>query len=99
MQTWVLAIVTPLTTRTCGRVTANLAWTDVEFGAEVRVNDTLSAESEILEKRDSKSRPDEGVLMVATRAVNQRNEEVVRYRRALLVYRREGAHPYAAANY
>lgn len=99
METWVLSIVTPLTTRTFGRVTANLAWTDVVFGAEVRANDTLSAESEVLDMRDSKSRPGEGILTVATRGVNQRNEEVVRYRRALLVYRREGANPYAAANY
>lgn len=99
MQTWVLAMVTPLTTRTFGRVTANLAWKDVEFGADVYVGDTLSAESQVLDKRESKSRPNEGVLTVSTRAVNQRGEEVLRYQRALLVYRRDGEHPYAAANY
>lgn len=99
MQTWILAMVTPLTTRTFGRVTANLAWKDVEFGADVRVGDTLSTESQVLEKRDSKSRVNEGILTVATKAMNQRGEEVVRYCRTLLVYRREGDNPYAAAGY
>ena len=98
-QTWLLAMVTPLTTRTFGRVTANLAWTDVEFGVDVHPNDTLRAESQVLDKRDSKSRKNEGILTVATRAVNQRGDEILRFRRALLVYRRDGEHPYSVANY
>lgn len=98
-QTWLLAMVTPLTTRTFGRVTANLAWTDVEFGAEVRAGDTLRAQSEVVEKRESKSRKEQGILMVATRATNQRGDEVLRFRRNLLVYRRDAAAVYGDANY
>ena len=98
-QPWVVTIATTLTTRTFGRVAANLAWKDLVFGAEVRAGDTIFSESTIRARRESKSRPDEGILTVTTRSVNQRAEEVLRFERTLLVYRRDGKHPYAAANY
>ena len=97
-ETLVLGAVTALTTRTFGRVSANLGWTDIELGP-VHEGDTLEAESTVVEARTSKSRPDEGILTVDTRAHNQRGEQVCTYRRNLLVYRREARTPYAAAGY
>jgi len=88
-----------MTTRTFGRVVANLGWTDIEFHGKVAPGDTLESESTILGKRESKSRPSEGILSVETRAHNQRGEAVLSYRRNLLVYMRAAETPYAAAGY
>ncbi len=67
---------------------ANLGWTDIEMPAPVFHGDTLYAESEVLEKRASRSRPTQGVVTVETRAFNQRRELVMRYRRVVLVPKR-----------
>ncbi|MFN0159869.1 MAG: MaoC family dehydratase [Burkholderiales bacterium] len=98
-EAWVIGAVTAMTTRTFGRVVANLGWTDIVLGAEVHDDDTLEAQSSIIEKRESKSRPNEGILTVDTLGRNQKGETVVSYRRRLLVYRRDGVTPYAAAGY
>ena len=97
-ETQVLGAVTALTTRTFGRVSANLGWVDIQLGA-VYEGDTVEAASTVVEVRVSKSRPDEGILTVDTRATNQHGNPVCSYRRTLLVYRRNAATPYAAAGY
>jgi itaconyl-CoA hydratase len=98
-ETFVIAAVTALTTRTFGRVVANLGWTDVQLPVPVAVDDTIEAESAILETRASRSRPGEGIVSVATRGRNQHGVEVVSYRRTLLVYRRGATAPYDKAGY
>ena len=74
-------------------------WTDIELPGHVAPGDTVEAESTIRGKRESKSRPNEGILSVETRARNQRGEQILSYRRNLLVYRRDAQTPYAAAGY
>ena len=98
-ETFVISAATALTTRTFGRVVANLGWYDIALPRPVHVGDTIEAESTILEVRESRSRPHEGIVTVATRARNQHGEEVLSYRRNLLVYRRLAATPYAQAGY
>ena len=98
-ETFVVAVATALTTRTFGRVVANLGWHDVQLPVPVSVGDTIEAESTILETRGSRSRPGEGIISVATRARNQHDVEVLSYRRTLLVYRRGASAPYARAGY
>ncbi len=98
-ESWIVGVVTAMTTRTFGRVVANLGWTDIEFGTLVKAGDTIETQSKILDKRESKSRPNEGILSVETRAHNQRGEVVLSYRRKLLVYKRNAETPYAAAGY
>jgi itaconyl-CoA hydratase len=98
-ETFIIAAATALTTRTFGRVVANLGWTDVQLPAPVAVGDTIEAESTILETRASRSRPGEGIISVATSARNQHGVEVMSYRRTLLVYRRGATSPYARAGY
>ena len=56
-ETFVVAVATALTTRTFGRVVANLGWHDVQLPAPVSVGDTIEAESTIMETRESRSRP------------------------------------------
>ena len=98
-ETFVVAVATALTTRTFGRVVANLGWHEVQLPMPVAVGDTIEAESTILETRESRSRPGEGIISVATRARNQHGVEVLSYRRTLLVYRRGAAAPYTQAGY
>lgn len=98
-EPWIITAATAMTTRTFGRVVANLGWTDIEFHGKVAPGDTMESESTILDKRESKSRPNEGILSVETRTHNQRGEAVLSYRRNLLVYKRAAETPYAAAGY
>jgi itaconyl-CoA hydratase len=98
-QTWILCLVAAATTRTFGRVNANLGWTDIEFGADARAGDTLQVRSKVLEVRESRSRTDEGIVTVATSAANQIGEQVLGFQRTLLVYRSSRAAHYAAARY
>ena len=67
---------------------ANLSWTDIELPSPVFAGDTLWAESEILDLRDSRSDPDVGIVLLRTRGINQRGETVVEFKRSFMVYRR-----------
>jgi itaconyl-CoA hydratase len=98
-ETWLISAATALSTRTFGRVVANLGWYDITLPNAVYAGDTVHAESTILEKRESKSRPNEGILNVETRAYNQHGELVVAYKRNLLVYKRNADTPYPKAGY
>ena len=68
--------------------TANLSWTDIELPAPVFVGDTLWAESEILQLRDSRSNPSVGIVSLRTRGINQRGETVIAFQRTFMCYRR-----------
>lgn len=70
---------------------ANLGWEDIELSAPVFAGDTIWAESIVLSKRDSKSRPHAGVVSVRSRGLNQDGVEILTYRRTLLVPRRAAA--------
>ncbi len=98
-EPWLISAATAATTRTFGRVVANLGWTDIRLPTPVYAGDTTESESTIIDKRESKSRPNEGILTVDTRACNQRRELVLSYRRNLLVYKRSAETPYAKAGY
>jgi itaconyl-CoA hydratase len=97
-ETFVLAVVTAMTTKTFGKVVANLGWTNVTFPRSVRPGDTVYAESEILATRVSRSRPTQGVVHVRTRALNQGGDLVCEFERHFLVYKR-GQGPYGEAGY
>jgi itaconyl-CoA hydratase len=88
-STLTLALVTGLSVAdTSENATANLEWTEIKLPAPVFVGDTLWAESEILETRESQSNPDVGIVRMRTRGVNQRGEVVIEFRRAFMAYRR-----------
>lgn len=94
----VIGAVTALSTKTLGRVVANLGWKDIRLPHPVRDGDTVYAESTVLDTRASRSRPTQGVVHVATRGFNQASALVCSYERQLLVYR-AGHGPYEAASY
>ena len=94
----VLAVLTGMMTKTISKIVANLAWKNVKFHSSVRAGDTVYAESTILEKRESKSRPGQGVIRVATTATTHDGRLVCTFERMILVYGR-GQGPYDAAGY
>ena len=85
-----LALVTGLTVPdTSENAAANLAWTDIKLPKPVFVGDTIWAESEITDKRESKSNANVGIVTMRCRGVNQRHEVVIEFKRTFMVYRRD----------
>jgi len=71
---------------TNGTTVANLGFKDISFPAPVLIGDTLRAETEVLDKRESASRPEAGIVHFEHRGFNQRNELVAKiYRIALMM--------------
>ncbi len=61
---------------TLGTAIANLGWDEVRFPAPVFIGDTLRIETEVADLRESKSRPNAGIVTFIHRAYNQRGELV-----------------------
>lgn len=98
-EAFLIGAATALTTRTFGRVVANLGWYNVVLSQAVINGDTVEAVSEIVDARPSRSREAEGILTVNTSLLNQRHELVLSFQRKLLVCRRSGQSLYAGAGY
>jgi acyl dehydratase len=83
-----------ITDTTLGTAVANLGWDEVRFPRPMFHGDTLRVETEVVELRESKSRPNAGVVTFIHRGYNQRNELVASCRRSGLQLKR----PPAATN-
>ena len=73
---------------TMGTTVANLGWDEVRFPAPLFHGDTIRIETEVLELRDSKSRPDNGIVIFAHRAYNQDGKLVGVCKRSALMMRK-----------
>ena len=67
---------------------ANLAWDEIRLPHPVYEGDTIYAHSEVLEARESKSRPKAGIVRVKTTGVNQHGTSVIEFKRTFMVWRR-----------
>ena len=67
---------------TLGTAVANLGWDEVRFPKPIFHGDTIRVETEVLELRESKSRPNAGIVTFLHRAFNQRNELVAHCKRS-----------------
>ena len=67
---------------TLGTAVANLGWDEVRFPKPVFIGDTLNIVTEVLELRESKSRPDAGIVTFLHQAYNQRGELVASCKRS-----------------
>jgi acyl dehydratase len=76
---------------TLGTTIANLGWDEVRFPKPVFIGDTLRIETTVLEMRESRSRPTQGIVTFQHKAYNQRNEEVGSCRRMALMKKRPTA--------
>jgi acyl dehydratase len=68
-----------------------LGWDEITLPHPVFAGDTLYSESEVIESRASKSRPEQGIVKIETRGYNQDGKLVIRYRRSVMVWRRDHA--------
>lgn len=68
-----------------------LGWDEITLPHPVFAGDTLYSESEVVETRASKSRPEQGIVKVETRGYNQDGKLIIRYRRSVMVWRRDHA--------
>ena len=73
---------------TLGTTVANLGMDEVRFPKPVFHGDTLHVETEVLSLRESKSRPANGIVVFAHRALNQRDEIVAQCKRSALMLKR-----------
>jgi acyl dehydratase len=67
---------------------ANLGWTDIKLTHPVYIGDTIYAESICLDKRESSSRPEMGIIRMKTRGLNQDGDEIVSWFRSVMVPKR-----------
>ena len=64
---------------------ANLGWDKVRLSGPVFVGDTLYAESQVLSKRESNSRPNQGIVSVETKGIKQDESVVISFERSMLI--------------
>ena len=84
-STFTLALVTGLSVGDVSERGVNLGWREVRLPAPVYAGDTIRAETEVLEKRESRSRPGQGIVTVRTRGLNQRDEVVIEFERSIMM--------------
>ena len=72
---------------TLGTTIANLGWDEVRFPQPLFIRDTIHIQTEVLELRESKSRPNNGIVIFAHRAFNQDDILVGECKRSALMMR------------
>jgi itaconyl-CoA hydratase len=87
-STLTLALVTGLSVADVSRFAVNLGWDAVRLPAPVFEGDTIYAQTEILSRRESKSRPHMGLVEIETVGFKQDGTVVIEFRRTILVYKR-----------
>jgi acyl dehydratase len=87
-STLTLVLVTGLSVADISQNAVNLGWDEVRLPNPVFEGDTVYARSEVLSKRESKSRPHIGIVTVQTTGYNQENKTVIEFKRTVMVYKR-----------
>jgi acyl dehydratase len=86
VSTYTLALLIGMSVSDCSqKAIANLGMDEVRFTGPVFAGDTLYGESEVLAKRESKSRPGQGIVTIRTTGKNQRGETICTFRRDMLI--------------
>lgn len=86
-----LSIVTGMSVPDVSENGVALGFEEVRLPAPVHPGDTLYSETEVLEVRESRSRPEQGIVSVRTRGYNQHGQTVIELRRSVLVWKRAHA--------
>jgi acyl dehydratase len=73
---------------TSQKAIANLGWEHIRLTAPVFVGDTIYAESEVLEKRESQSRPTQGIVRIKTTGIKDDGTVFMTYERTMLIPKR-----------
>lgn len=86
-----LAIVLGMTVpEVSGKAIANLGWKEIALTAPVFPGDTVYAKSEVLDKRESRSRPNAGIVTVKTTGIKADGTVFMSFERSALIQKREG---------
>ncbi|MFY0611711.1 MAG: MaoC family dehydratase [Hyphomicrobiaceae bacterium] len=81
-----LSVVTGMSVSdTSQKAIANLGWSDINLTAPVFVGDTIYAESEVIDKRASKSRPTQGIVTIKTTGLKHDDTSFMTFSRSMLV--------------
>ena len=72
-----------------GKAIANLEYENVKHNAPVYIGDTIYAETIILSKRESESKPDRGIIHVETKAYNQNEDLILSFKRKVLIPKKQ----------
>ncbi len=87
-STFTLALVTGQSvTDVSQNAMANLGWDEVRLPHPVFEGDTVYSQSEVLEKRESKSRPNVGIVKVKTTGFNQDGKVIIEFKRTIMIYK------------
>jgi itaconyl-CoA hydratase len=70
------------------KAVANLGWKEIRMTAPVFAGDTLYAESEVIDKRESAKRPEQGIVTIRTIGKNQDGVIVCEFLRSMLIWKR-----------
>jgi acyl dehydratase len=87
-STFTLALVTGLSVADVSQYAVNLGWDEVRMPAPVFEGDTIYAQTEVLSRRESKSRPHMGLVEIRSTGFKQDGTIVMEFRRTILVYKR-----------
>src|SRR5437868_10658058 len=88
-STFTLALVTGQSVADISQnVFANLGWDEIRLPNPVFEGDTIYSQSEVLEKRESRSRPNVGIVTAQTTGYNQDGKIVITFKRTIMVYKR-----------
>jgi len=90
-STLTLAIVTGMGTADLSENGFALGWDEVRLPNPLFPGDTLYTDSEVLEARPSKSRPEQGIVTVRTRGYNQHGKVVIDFKRSMMIWKRAHA--------
>ncbi len=82
-----------------GKAVTNLGWGDIKIPFPLFIGDTLYGESEVISKRESKSRPTQGIVTVKMIGTNQNGKVVMSFERNVLIAKRGHAADDKAENY
>ena len=86
-----IGLVTALSVADMSKNAVNLGWDQVRLPHPVFDGDTLYAQSEVLDVRESRSRKHQGIVRFKTTGFNQDGTPVITFERTILVYRRAHA--------
>ena len=88
-STFTVALVTGQSvTDVSQNIFANLGWDEIRLPAPVFEGDTIYSSSEVIEKRESRSRANTGIVTVKTTGYNQDGKVVITFKRTVMVYKR-----------
>ena len=74
-----------------GKAIANLEYESIKHHFPVFIGDTIYAETRVISKRESETKDDRGIVYVETRAINQNEQEVITFRRKVLIPKKTNA--------